>query len=189
MRCLWVLESSALKTVNQRITAQYFKSWVSEDLNAEFHLVVPKWYHLPNPPGWEGALISHLFQHSPRQQVHYKHPSPREKQNQMQINKRGCWEPLGNARSWGTTSIIKNTLNYYQYSEFVSILLKYGLSKMKLHKWSNIIHVPAPPSPASALSATRLSSFWPARLIFTPLPHYYSRHTSLLGNSPPKWLL
>ena len=48
VRCLWVLESSALNTVTlikEIHSKQCFKFWRNWDLNTKFCLIVLKWYY------------------------------------------------------------------------------------------------------------------------------------------------
>lgn len=74
VRCLWVLESSALNTVNliKEINSKYcFQFWINWDLNTKLYLVGFQWHYFPII-GLEGPLINQLFAHSLGQQVHYK---------------------------------------------------------------------------------------------------------------------
>lgn len=74
VRCLWVLESSALNTANliKEINSKYcFQFWINWDLNTKLYLVGFQWHYF-HIIGLEGPLINHLFAHSLGQQVHYK---------------------------------------------------------------------------------------------------------------------
>lgn len=74
VRCLWVLESSALNTVKlikEIESKHWFQFWINWDLNTNFYLVGFQWYYF-HITGLEGPLMNHLFEHSLGQQVHYK---------------------------------------------------------------------------------------------------------------------